>query len=84
MLFDLKSYFSSISGGQRDLMSQVDHLMQLILIMLAINVTSGRSFSALRWVKSYLRSTMLQEDSILQYYFMSTVIKLSNWISNML
>ena len=35
--------------------------MRLILVMPATNATSERSFSALRKVKSYLRSTMLQE-----------------------
>jgi hypothetical protein len=35
--------------------------IQLVLVMPATNATSERSFSALRRVKSYLRSTMLQE-----------------------
>ena len=60
-IFDLKKYFSSLSSGQTDLMSQVSRLMQLVLVMPATNVTPERSFSALRRVKSYLRSTMGQE-----------------------
>ena len=35
--------------------------MQLILVMPATNSTSERSFSALRRVKTYLRSTMGQQ-----------------------
>ena len=35
--------------------------MQLILVMPATNATSERSFSALRRVKNYLRSTMTQQ-----------------------
>ena len=60
-IFDLKKYFSSLSSGQTDLMSQVSRLMQLVLVMPATNATSERSFSALRRVKSYLRCTMGQE-----------------------
>ena len=47
-MFDLKKYFSSLSSGQTDLMSQVSRLMQLVLVMPATNATSERSFSALR------------------------------------
>ena len=36
-------------------------LQQLILVMPATNATSERSFSALRCLKSYLRSTMGNE-----------------------
>lgn len=60
-IFDLKKYFCSLSGGQVNLMSQVSRLMQLVLVMPATNATSERSLSALRRVKNYLRSTMLQE-----------------------
>lgn len=60
-IFDLKRYFSSLSGGQRALMSEVSLLMQLVLVMPATKATSERSFSALWRVKTYLRSTMLQE-----------------------
>ena len=40
--------------------SQVVVLVTLILVMPATNATSERSFSALRHVKSYLRSTISQ------------------------
>ena len=42
-------------------MDQVVTILKLILIMPAINATSERSFSALRRVKTYLRSTMGQD-----------------------
>ena len=60
-IFDLKKYFSSLSVDQAALLDQVVKLVQLILVMPATNATSERSFSALRRVKTYLRSTMLQE-----------------------
>ena len=42
-------------------MSQVVTLVQLLLVMPATNAISERSFSAMRLIKTYLRSTMLQE-----------------------
>ena len=50
-----------MTQAQRDLLDQVVNLMQLILVMPATNSTSERSFSALRRVKTYLRSTMGQQ-----------------------
>ena len=60
-IFDIKKYFQELSSAQRILLSQVCRLLQLVLVMPATNATSERSFSALRRVKSYLRSTMGQE-----------------------
>lgn len=60
-ILDLTRYFQSLTIGQRDLMNQVSRIMQLILVMPATNATSERSFSTLRRVKTYLRSTMKQE-----------------------
>ena len=60
-IFDLKRYFLSLSPGQASLLSQVRHLLQLILVMPATNASSERSFSALRRLKNYLRTTMKQE-----------------------
>ncbi len=42
-------------------MSEVCTLLKLILVAPATNAVSERSASALRRVKAYLRSTMLQE-----------------------
>ena len=52
----------SLSCAQRVLLSQVSHLLQMLIIMPATNATSERSFSAFRRVKNYLRTTMLQEE----------------------
>ena len=60
-IFDIKNYFQELSSAQRILLSQVCRLLQLVLVMPATNATSERSFSALRRVKSYLRSTMGEE-----------------------
>ena len=60
-IFDIRDYFQSLSAGQRDLLQQACRVLQLILVMPATNATSERSFSALRRVKSYLRSTMTQQ-----------------------
>ena len=60
-IFYLKKYFSSISDSQTALIGEVKKIMQIILLMPATNATSERSFSALRRVKTYLRSTMCQE-----------------------
>ena len=60
-IFDIRDYCKSLSAAQRNLLSQVCRVVQLILVMPATNATSERSFSALRRVKSYLRSTMGQQ-----------------------
>ena len=55
----LKGLLSDLSPAQRSL-TDVCKAFQLLLVIPATNATSERSFSALRWVKSYLRSTMHQ------------------------
>ena len=47
--------------AQRSLLSEVCKVVKLVLVMPATNATSERSFSALRRVKNYLRSTMTQQ-----------------------
>ena len=42
-------------------MSQVSKLVKLLLVMPATNAGSERSFSAVRRIKTYLRSTMSQQ-----------------------
>ena len=59
-LFDLLEYLRGLSDGQKELLSQVCKLASLILVMPATNSVSERSFSTLRFVKNYLRSTMKQ------------------------
>ena len=51
----------SINTCTCTLFSEVVTLMQLILVLPATNTTSERSFSAMRRVKNYLRSTMGQQ-----------------------
>ena len=59
--FDIKDHFLSLASGQMLLLSQIKRLIQLILVMPATNASSERSFSALRRVKSYLRTAMGQQ-----------------------
>ena len=58
---DIKAYFQGLSVPASTLFSEVITVMQLILVLPATNTTSERSFSAMRRVKSYLRTTMSQE-----------------------
>lgn len=60
-LADVLKYLRSLSKPMRAMFSVIVTLVKLILVMPASNATSERSFSALRRVKSYLRSTMSQD-----------------------
>ena len=57
-MHDVVHYLQSLSYGQQTLVSSVITLAKLILVMPATNASSERSFSSLRLIKSYLRSTM--------------------------
>ena len=57
---DIVEYFRSLSPAHRSCMSEVCTLLKLVLVIPATNAVSERSASALRRVKSYLRSTMSQ------------------------
>ena len=57
-IFDIQTYFKGISVAQRSLLCQVGRVVPLIVVMPATNATS---FSALRWMKTYLRSMMGQQ-----------------------
>ena len=59
-VFDIKDFFVKLSTAQKDLLEQVGRVLKLILVMPAMNATSERSFSSLRRIKTYLRSTMTQ------------------------
>lgn len=56
----IKTALLSLSVSQRMLLRTVCRAFQLLLILPATNSTSERSFSALRHIKLYLRSTMTQ------------------------
>ena len=60
-LSDVIEMLKSKSEPQKDLLSEVCILLKLLLVMPATNAISEHSFSALRRVKSYLRSTMNQD-----------------------
>ena len=57
---DVKCLCLSLGEG-RHVLSQIEVLLRALLVMLATNASSERSFPALRRIKSYLRSTMKQE-----------------------
>ena len=53
-------YLQSLSTTEKDYYCDVVKLVKLILVMPATNATSERSFSALRRLKTWLRSTTCQ------------------------
>ena len=59
-LHEVVKCLQSLSASQRLLLEQVCRVGRLLLVMPATNATSERSFSVLRRLKSYLRSTMSQ------------------------
>ena len=61
-ILDIQEYFSYLSDGQKSPLGEVTRIVQLVLVVPATNATSERSFSALRRVKPYLRSTIVQEQ----------------------
>ena len=60
-LSDLMEYFGSLTKAQRELLSEVCTMFKLVLVMPSTNAASERSFSTLRRIKAYLRSTMTQK-----------------------
>ena len=59
-LCSVLQFLRELMDSQRGLMSEVCTLATLIVVMPATNASSERSFSSLRRVKSYLRSTIIQ------------------------
>ena len=60
-IVDVKKHLQQMTGTERVLINEVVLLMKLIPVSPAYNATSERSFSAMRRVKSCLRSIMTQE-----------------------
>ena len=60
-LSDIVKVFQEMKPTSRLLFSEIVTVLKLVLVMPATNATSERSFSALRRLKTYLRSTMTQE-----------------------
>ena len=59
-IFDIKDYILGFLPGKRCLILEVCTVLKLVMVMSSTNGMSERSFSALRRVKSYLRSTTTQ------------------------
>ena len=59
-LTDILTFVWKLSQGQRSFFKQVCWLVSLIAVMPATNSSSERSFSTMKRVKTYLRSTMGQ------------------------
>ena len=55
-IFEIKNFILALKPQERSLMSEVCKVLQLVLVLPATNTISERSFSALRRVKTYLRS----------------------------
>ena len=68
----LKFVLQSLSPAQRTVIDMVCQTFQLLIVTPATNCTSERSFSALKRIKTYLRSTMsqvrLNHLMVLQYH----------------
>ena len=59
-LQDIKKYLKNFNKAELTIYSEVVTLLKLILVSPAANATSERTFSAMRRLKTYLRSTMGQ------------------------
>lgn len=60
VIADVIKYFKETAPAQKEFLSEVCKLLTILLVIPASNAVSERSFSALRRVKTYLRSTMTQ------------------------
>ena len=70
---DLVTFLQSLDSSRRKLLSEISTLGKLLLVLPATNAVSERSFSALKRVKTYLRSTT--GDSRLNHLMMLHVHK---------
>ena len=62
VLSDVLKFFCNCIPGQLELLSEVCKLVKLLLVMPATNAESERSFSAIQRIKTYLQSTMSQQQ----------------------
>ena len=58
---DVCDYVQNMSPFEKALISEVVVLLKILIVMPATNAVSERSFSALRRLKNYMRSTMSQD-----------------------
>ena len=67
------SFLRDLSAGQHIFYKQVCNITRLVIVMPSTNAASERSFSVMRRIKNYLRSTMTQARlnhlMILNIYF---------------
>ena len=61
-IYDCKKIFQNMKTEVREMFPMVENLLKLILISPASSCSAERSFSALRRLKGYLRSTMTQKN----------------------
>ena len=59
-IHDILKFLQGLSAGQRVFLKQVCFVARLILVMPATNAASECSFSVMRRLKNYLRSTLSQ------------------------
>ena len=64
-LQDIIQYLKTFNNAELTIYSEVATLLKLILVSPATNATSERTFSAMRRIKTYLRSTMGQANLML-------------------
>ena len=60
-LHDVRKYIQSLSEAERALISEAVTLLRLIPILPSTKKMSELSCSAMRWLKTYLRTTVKQE-----------------------
>ena len=58
---DVCDYVQNMSPFEKALISEAFVLLKILIVMPATNAVSERSFSALRRLKNYMRSTMSQD-----------------------
>ncbi len=63
-IFQVSQTFASFSKETKALLSEVEKMLHIILVIPASNATAERSFSTLRRLKDWLRSSMLQKRSV--------------------
>ena len=77
-ILDIIKYTCTLTAPRKQLLSEVCTVMKLILAMTATNATSERTFSALRRIKSYLRSKLMSLMALHVHKALADTIKLEN------
>ena len=57
---EILSYLKGLSEGQKAFYKQICWIARLIIVLPSTNASSERAFSAMKRLKTYLRSTMCQ------------------------